>query len=176
MQHPKEAQPAVVLQLLQELTRRLEDPDLVQLRKGNAFDGLAPDEQKTWHKIWSDARRLLQQVEARFTDTRFEGALTAKETSQVHKFKMSAGMTYLIDLQSIVFDTYLILQDPHGKALAENDDISPDNLNSRLLVMVKQNGVYRLVATSFQQRGVGAYTLRIRAFTGPASSTKPGPP
>ncbi len=169
----KEAQPTVVLQLFQELTRRLEDPDLARLHKGA---GLAPDEQKTWQQIWADARRLLQKVEARFTETRFEGALTATETLQVHKFKMTAGKTYLIDLESIAFDTYLILQDPHGKVLAENDDISPDNPNSRLLVMAKQSGVYRLVATSFQQRGVGAYTLRIREFAGPASSKNRGSP
>lgn len=53
-----------------------------------------------------------------------------------------------------------------GKLLAENDDISPNNLNSRLIFTPKEAGTYRIMATSFQEAGTGTYTLRIRKFVG----------
>ncbi len=60
------------------------------------------------------------------------------------------------------------LEDPHGKLLAENDDISPDNQNSRLIFNAPRDGSYRIVATSFEQAGRGPYLLTIREF-GPRS-------
>ena len=42
--------------------------------------------------------------------------------------------------------------------------IPTDSTNSRLIFTPPADGVYRILATSFQQRGVGAYTLRIREF------------
>ena len=56
----------------------------------------------------------------------------------------------------------ITLLDPKGKVLAENDDVAPDNLNSRLVFTAPKAALYRIVATSFQQRGQGAYTLTIR--------------
>ena len=77
---------------------------------------------------------------------------------------MTAGKTYMIDMSSAQFDTYLRLEDDKGKVLAENDNISPENLNSRIIFTCKQDGSYRIVATSFQQAGRGAYVLTIREF------------
>ena len=48
--------------------------------------------------------------------------------------------------------------------LAKNDDISDENLNSRIIFNCKQDGSYRIVATSFLRRGSGVYTLIIREF------------
>jgi hypothetical protein len=51
--------------------------------------------------------------------------------------------------------------------LDENDDIEPGvNQNSRILFTPKESGSYRLVATSFEQRGAGRYVLRIREWAG----------
>jgi hypothetical protein len=77
---------------------------------------------------------------------------------------MVAGRTYAIDLESDAFDAFLRLEDAAGTLLAENDDISSDNLNSRLVFTAPKDEVYRIVATSFQQAGTGPYTLRIREF------------
>ena len=50
-------------------------------------------------------------------------------------------------------------QADQGKLLAEYDDIVPDqNLNSRVVFTAKEDGTYRIVATSFEQQGVGSYT------------------
>ena len=75
---------------------------------------------------------------------------------------MSAGNTYVMDMTSKDFDTYLRLETAQRKVLAENDDIAPDNLNSRIIFAPKEDGLYRIVATSYQQLGTGAYVLRIR--------------
>src|SRR5262245_7898095 len=41
---------------------------------------------------------------------------------QVYLFQMEAGKTYQIDMTSNDFDSYLFLEDPNGKLLAEDDD------------------------------------------------------
>jgi serine protease Do len=92
--------------------------------------------------------------------------LTAKEPAQTHERTLAAGTTYLIDLHSTAFDAYLKLLDANGKVLAEHDDIAPDNQDARLIFTPKEDGTFRIVATSFQQRGTGAYTLTIRAIAG----------
>jgi hypothetical protein len=48
--------------------------------------------------------------------------------------------------------------------LAENDDISPQNLNSRIIFTPKQDGMYRIVATSFRREGRGQYSMTVREF------------
>ena len=61
--------------------------------------------------------------------------------------------TYVIDMRSKRFDTYLRLENAEGRPLAKNDDISRQNQNSRIVFTPSTNGVYRLTATSYQQRG-----------------------
>lgn len=80
---------------------------------------------------------------------------------------MANETTYVLDLESPAFDAFLILEDAAGKKLSEHDDITPGvNTNSRLIFEAPADGVYRIVATSFEQRGAGAYTLTIREFKG----------
>jgi tetratricopeptide (TPR) repeat protein len=160
----EEGSPAGVVELCWELARWLDDSNLGRVRTTKDLAALPAEEQKTWLQFWTDARLLLKEARARFSEMSVRGALSAQQTSRLHEFKMTAGMTYVIDLESTAFDTYLILQDPKGVKLAENDDISPDNLNSRLVFTPQEDGVYRLVATSFHQQGSGIYTLTIRAF------------
>ena len=53
----------------------------------------------------------------------------------------------------------------NDKLLVENNDIDGQRRpNSRILFTPKQNGTYRLIATSFQQRGHGAYEIIMREF------------
>jgi hypothetical protein len=93
---------------------------------------------------------------------RTTGTQTAQVKARAHDVKVQAGKTYAIDLESKQFNAYLVVQDAQGKTLAENDDIVPNvNLNSRLLFTAPTDGTYRLVATSFEGRGSGAYTLTI---------------
>src|SRR5262249_41467442 len=77
--------------------------------------------------------------------------------------KGKAGTIYVIDMASKDFDTYLRLEDSDKKQLAENDDIAPDNLNSRIVFKAPKDDTYRIIATAF--KGTGAYTLTVRKGT-----------
>jgi pre-peptidase len=115
--------------------------------------------------LWAEIESLAKQARASYTQTEHKGQLTANVGEQSHPIKMNAGKTYVIDMESSQFDTLLRLHDDKVKVVAENDDISyPDNLNSRIVFTVPADGTYHIIATSFQQRGVGAYTITVREF------------
>jgi hypothetical protein len=99
-------------------------------------------------------------------ELRFEGKLTkesptvAGKPAQVHRVKLSADKTYLIDLQSEEFDTYLRILDSSGKQLASDDDGGED-LNARLRFTPPKEDTYQIVATRFGG-DQGSYLLKIR--------------
>jgi hypothetical protein len=99
-------------------------------------------------------------------ETKLQGSLTDAKTEAVHEVKLTAGKPVVIEMQSKQFNTYLRLEDANGKTLAENDDIDTagKNLNSRILFMPKDDGVYRVIATSFQQKGRGEYQIIVREY------------
>ena len=101
-----------------------------------------------------------------------KGAQKACE-QQSHDQKLEAGQEYVIDMSSKAFDTYLKLLDPKGNLVAENDDIAPNNLNSRIIVMPKETGTFRIVATSCEPRGRGAYTVTITTLKGKGDKKSP---
>jgi hypothetical protein len=141
------------------------DPALAGLREDKALDTLPAEERGAWHKLWADAALVLKEAQSRFSQTRLEGTLSDKEESRVHPFKMAAGRTYVVVLESAAFDAFLTLEDPAGKKLADNDDIDPGvNTNARLVFEAPKTAAYRLVATAFEQRGNGAYTLTMHEF------------
>src|SRR5207245_2496076 len=84
--------------------------------------------------------------------SRQAGIVTTKERESVHEVKLKTGTTYVVDLESKAFDTFLRLYDAQGKKLDENDDISENNLNSRLTFLPPADGIYRLVVSAFDQR------------------------
>jgi len=97
---------------------------------------------------------------------RIEGRLANKspqvmgKPAQVHTMKMSADKTYVIDLESTEFDTYLRILDAAGKQLADDDD-GGDRLNARIRFTAPRDGNYQIVATRFSG-GQGNYLLKIR--------------
>jgi tetratricopeptide (TPR) repeat protein len=117
---------------------------------------------KRAEELWKDLQASSPGTQRRFTETRLEGELAAKAPQQMHPLTLQAGKTYLLDLESKAFDPFLILEDEEGSKLAENDDISPTNLNARVIYSPELSGTYRVIATSYQQRGTGPYVLRIR--------------
>jgi phage FluMu protein Com len=91
----------------------------------------------------------------------FDGRLTKSASEITHQVTMVKGKSYQIDLMSQEFDAYLILQDPNGTKVAENDD-GGEGLNSRIVYQPKATGIHRVVATSLGRRGVGAFVLEVR--------------
>ena len=78
-----------------------------------------------------------------------------------YSFEGQAGQTISITLESLAFDTYLILQDPTGQTLAENDDIEPDNQNSWLTVALPVDGIYQVLVNAYEEQAQGDYKLTI---------------
>jgi tetratricopeptide (TPR) repeat protein len=153
-----------LLLMLDRLAHWQKDADLASVREPAALSLLPAPEHTAWKNLWTDAGQLLKQVRAGITETRFTGTLTAKERERSHELNLETGKTYVIDLHSAAFDAYLKLVDAKGKMLAENDDIAPDNQDARLIFTPPAAGVYRIVATSFEQAGRGAYVLTLREF------------
>src|SRR5207245_1178819 len=100
------------------------------------------------------------------------GELTAKDPfdkvrtkshSKVHELELKAGEGYIIDLRSKEFDTYLRVEDPAGKTVDENDDVSATDRNSRVAIDAKLTGQYRALVTTFGPGKTGKYALEVRS-------------
>jgi LSD1 subclass zinc finger protein len=77
---------------------------------------------------------------------------------------MTAGHTYLIEMnasgQGNQMDPYLVLVDPNGQKMAEDDD-SGGNLNALIVFQAPTTGVYQVHTTTCEGRHVGPFTLRV---------------
>src|SRR5262245_22482904 len=90
---------------------------------------------------------------------------------EVHEVDLKKGHLYLIELRSGAFDPFLRVEDARGKKLAENDNISKEDLNSRLGFVPGATARYRLVVTAFAGQQTGPYVLHLRALL-PAGEAK----
>ena len=80
-----------------------------------------------------------------------------------HTFSGEAGQPVVITMESPDFDTFLVLLDPSGEPIADNDDIvAGSNLNSQIQIALPQSGVYRIIANAFDASGRGRYRLTVR--------------
>jgi hypothetical protein len=133
--------PGVML-LIERLVHSQKDPDFKGVRESLAT--LPESEQPAWRKLWADMEQLLKQARANLNTTTLQGNLKDDSRQQTHHHKLEAGVTYIIDMRSGA---------SKGTLLAENDDIAPNNLNSRIIFTPKESGTYRILATSYQERG-----------------------
>ncbi|PSB15284.1 hypothetical protein C7B61_14175 [filamentous cyanobacterium CCP1] len=88
----------------------------------------------------------------------------------VYRFEGRAGQRVVIDMSSQEIDAYLILFDPNGNVIAQDDD-GGGGLNAQLDVVLPANGVYTIYANSYRSGETGSYTLRATSPTAPAPST-----
>ena len=84
---------------------------------------------------------------------------------KAHSLLFKAGKKYVIDMESTVVDSYLLLQDSKRKIVAEDDD-SGGGRNARIEFTADQDGDYTIIATSFGGQAQGAYALIIRELPG----------
>jgi thiol-disulfide isomerase/thioredoxin len=102
-------------------------------------------------------------------DLRFDGKLTVNDPKdpkrnaafKTHVVKLRKGVTYTIDMISTQFDNYLRLLDASGKELAEDDD-SGGMQNARIIFNCQMDGDYKIIATAYNENGVGDYVLTVR--------------
>ncbi|MEL6814554.1 MAG: pre-peptidase C-terminal domain-containing protein [Cyanobacteria bacterium J06598_3] len=78
-----------------------------------------------------------------------------------HIFSGSSGQQITVSLESQDFDPYLILLDPEGNRISENDDISRSNRNSQLRIILPTTGEYVVVANSYEAGKNGQYKIKI---------------
>ena len=84
-------------------------------------------------------------------------------------FSGNNGQYVTISLESDDFDPYLILLDPNGQRIGENDDVSRTNRNSRLVMPLPVTGTYTAVANSYESGKNGRYTIRVDVTNNRAS-------
>jgi len=161
-----DGKPEATMQVMLRLPAWHVDAALAHVYDPKKLAGFPAEERELWQKLWTAAKKLEIEIERRHRETRLRGSLSAQETSHVHEFNVVSDTIYWIEMRSAAFDTFLRLTDIDGKVLMENDDISPNNLNSRIIFTARRDGVHRIVATSFQQRGIGAYEIVIREIAG----------
>jgi len=89
----------------------------------------------------------------------------------IHEFKMQAGKTYTLEMDSEDVDSYLRVEhDDQGK-LAEDDD-SAGMMNSRIVFTPEADGTFRLVATTCDPNQLGVYRVTIRETDAKAAPPK----
>lgn len=72
-----------------------------------------------------------------------------------------AGEVVSITLESLEFDTYLLLISPTGETLAENDNFDESNYNSWLTITLPDTGTYQVLANAVDTQAQGQYALTI---------------
>lgn len=80
-----------------------------------------------------------------------------------YRFEGATGERVIITMRSLQLlrlDPLLRLRDPGGSTIAEDDD-SLGLLDARLEVVLPEDGIYTIVATSFTGLGRGGYTLEL---------------
>lgn len=83
----------------------------------------------------------------------------------------SAGQRVTISLDSSEFDTFLGLIDSEGNLIANNNDASDSNPNSFTSIVLPNDGIYTVVATSYQPSVNGGYRLTMRNFSPPPAAS-----
>ena len=77
----------------------------------------------------------------------------------VHSLKGTAQDIIRIDVISENFDPYLVVIDPQGQQIAENND-GGEGTNVRLVLQLPSTGEYQLFVTSYSPDTVGTYQLQ----------------
>ena len=76
-------------------------------------------------------------------------------------FQVSAGQSVQITMRSTVFDTYLILFDPSGNEVDENNDGPGQGTDARISFTATDAGTYTVYANSYLTGITGGYTLEV---------------
>lgn len=82
----------------------------------------------------------------------------------LYTFQGRAGQRVQIDMVSREIDPYLILIDPNGNEVAQDDD-SGGSPNAKIVATLPVDGTYLLMANSYEAGQAGTYGLRAQATT-----------
>ena len=110
----------------------------------------------------SPLESLNQQISGVLIDE--DSTFTGGEYYDNYEFEGRPGQSITLDLRSDEFDTYLILRQPNGEELT-NDDT--DGSNSRIEATLPEAGSYEVVVSSFAGGETGEYQLNIAEINDP---------
>ena len=88
----------------------------------------------------------------------------------LYAFEGRAGQRVQIEMRSQQIDSFLILLDPNGNEVAQDDD-SGGRPNARIVATLPANGTYLLMANSYQAGQAGSYSLKAEASTATAGNS-----
>jgi serine protease Do len=91
----------------------------------------------------------------------------AGSAHHVHRVRMEAGKTYIIDMKSREVDAFLRLEDAAGKQLDQDDD-GGDSPDARIVFPCQRTDTYQVVTTTFKAETYGKYALTIEKLPTPA--------
>lgn len=83
-----------------------------------------------------------------------------KKRCRTYDLQLTKNTKYVIDMISKQFDSFLRLENAFGKQLAQDDD-SGGNNNARIHFTPPEDGIYRIYATTFNQK-LGLFDLKVR--------------
>lgn len=110
-------------------------------------------------------------IQGRLDDT--SGVLPADNSYfNAYTFEGRAGQQVVIEMSSTEFDAYLILLAPDGRDLAQDDD-SGGGSNARLQASLPVDGIYTVLANTYQSGETGNYNLRLATGAVPSPISPP---
>lgn len=91
---------------------------------------------------------------------------TRNQPCKIYMVKLQKGKTYVIDMASVDFDTYLRLENTKGDQVAEDDDSGGgiNGLDAQIVYTPEKDDAFKIVATRFAE-GTGNFTLTVREVT-----------
>jgi Bacterial pre-peptidase C-terminal domain len=97
---------------------------------------------------------------------------TIRTTSyaDTYTFSGTAGTAVTITLSSTAFDAWLVLKDPNGTVVAQDDD-GNGGTNSKIAYTPAVSGTFKIEATSYSASVTGAYTIALSCTTPPTTVT-----
>jgi hypothetical protein len=99
-------------------------------------------------------------IDGKLDATDAKDQLGQRDHYKIYSVEMKKGSTYTIEMESNNFDTFLRFLGPSFKMLAEDDD-GGGGLNSRIQYRVEEDGVYHIIATTYDG-DLGNFTLNVK--------------
>jgi serine protease Do len=84
---------------------------------------------------------------------------------RMYQFQGRAGEVVTLEMQSTELDAYLVLADPQGRQIAEDDD-SGGGQNARITLRLPLTGTYTLYANAYARGELGGFQIRGQTAAG----------
>lgn len=105
-----------------------------------------------------------------------DGMMPNGSVVDLYEISLQQGTSMMVRLDSDDFDTVLTITSPSGEEMF-NDDFG-DSLNSGLMILAEETGIYTIEVGAFGMDGLGAYTMDYRTsdepFSGAPETLEPG--